>query len=41
MQRHQAQKKKNAVTAEKDETQFLRSVYENTGRQNPHNIGMV
>jgi len=41
MQRHQAQKKKGAVAAAKDETQFLRSVYENTGKQNPHNIGMV
>ena len=41
MQRHQAQKKKGAVTAAKDETQFLRSIYENTGKQNPHNIGMV
>ena len=41
MQRHQSQKKKSAVTSGKDETQFLRSVYENTGKQNPHNIGMV
>jgi len=41
MQRHQAQKKKSAVAAAEDETQFLRSVYENTGKQNPHNIGMV
>ena len=41
MQRHQSQKKKSAVASDKDETQFLRSVYENTGKQNPHNIGMV
>jgi DNA primase len=41
MQRHQSQKKKSAVTAAKDETQFLRNVCENTGKQNPHNIGMV
>jgi DNA primase len=41
MQRHQAHKKKSAVASGKDETQFLRSVYENTGKQNPHNIGMV
>jgi hypothetical protein len=41
MLRNQAQKKKNTSAAAKDETQFLRSVCENTDKQNRHNIGMV
>jgi DNA primase len=40
--RHQAQKKKSQLKTEtKDQTRFLRDVYESTERQNPHNIGMV
>jgi len=39
--RYQAQKKKNQLKTIKDQTQFLRCVYENTGKQNPHNVGMV
>jgi DNA primase len=41
LNRYQAQKKKNQLKTIKDQTQFLRCVYENTGKQNPHNVGMV
>jgi DNA primase len=42
LERHQAQKKKSQLKTEtKDQTRFLRDVYESTERQNPHNIGMV
>jgi len=40
--RYQAEKKKIQIkTTTEDQTQFLRSVYENTEKQNPHNVGMV
>jgi len=41
LNRHQAQGKKDQLKTTKDQTQFLRCVYENTGKQNPHNVGMV
>jgi len=41
LNRYQAQKKKGQLKTIKDQTQFLRCVYENTGKQNPHNVGMV
>ncbi len=39
--RHLAKKKKNEIKAVENQTQFLRSVIENTGKQNPRNIGMT
>ena len=39
--RHQAQKRKSEIKAIKDQTQFLQRFVENTGKQNPHNVGMV
>jgi DNA primase len=41
LNRYQAQKKKDQLKTIKDQTQFLRCVYENTGKQNPHNVGMT
>ncbi len=39
--RHQAQKRKSEIKAIEDQTQFLRCAFENTGKQNPHNLGMT
>jgi len=39
---YQAQKKKSQMkTITEDQTKFLRDVYENTGKQNPRNMGMT
>jgi len=40
IERHQAQKKKLIKTID-DQKQFLRKIHENTGKENPHNVGMV
>jgi hypothetical protein len=37
--RYQAQK--SCIETIEDPRQFLRKVYENTGKENPHNVGMV
>jgi DNA primase len=39
--RYQAQKKNSRIETIEDPKQFLRKVYENTGKENPHNVGMV
>ncbi len=39
--RYQAQKKNSRIETIEDQRQFLRKVYENTGKENPHNVGMV
>jgi DNA primase len=39
--RYQAQKRKTEIKEIKDQTRFLQHLAENTGKQNPHNIGMV
>ncbi len=39
--RHRAQTRKNEIKAIKDQTQFLRRVLENTGKQSPHSTGMT
>ncbi len=41
MQRYQQQRKKSELRPIEDQTQFLRRVCENIGKQNPHNVGMV
>jgi DNA primase len=42
LSRYQAREKTSQMKATtEDQTQFLRSVYENTEKQNPHNVGMV
>jgi len=41
LNRYQVQKKKDQLKTMKDQTQFLRCVYESTGKQNPHSTGMV
>jgi DNA primase len=41
LERELAQKKKQQIKEIKDQTQFLRSVYENTAKQNPHSVGLV
>ncbi len=38
--RHRAQKASGGIKAIKDQRQFLRRVFENTSRQNPHSAGM-
>jgi len=40
IERYQAQKQSRIETIE-DPKQFLRKFYENTGKENPHNVGMV
>jgi len=39
--RYLAQKKNSRIKTIEDQRQFLRKVYENTGKENPHNVGMV
>jgi hypothetical protein len=41
IQRCQAQKRKSRIKEVEDQRQFLRRVHENTGKENPHNVGMV
>ncbi len=41
IQRCQAQRQKSRIKEVEDQRQFLRRVHENTGRENPHNVGMV
>jgi DNA primase len=41
IERYQAQKKNSRIETIEDPRQFLRKVYENTGKENPHNVGMV
>jgi len=41
IERHLAQKHNNFIKTIDDPTQFLRKVHENTGKENPHNVGMV
>ena len=38
---YQAKRKKSQIEAIEDQTRFLRTVYDNTERQDPHNVGMV
>jgi len=41
IERYQAQKQNRRIEKIEDPKQFLRKVYENTGKENPHNVGMV
>ena len=41
IERHIAKKKNSRIETTEDKKQFLRRVYENTGKENPHNVGMV
>lgn len=41
IERHRAQKQNSFIKTIDDQKQFLREVYENTGKENPHNVGMV
>jgi DNA primase len=41
IERYQAQKQNIRIKTIEDQRQFLRKVYENTGKENPHNVGMV
>ena len=41
IERYQAQKQNSRIKTIEDPRQFLRNAYENTGKENPHNVGMV
>ena len=41
IERYQAQKQNSRIETIDDQRQFLRKVYDNTGKENPHNVGMV
>jgi len=41
IERYKAQKQNSRIKATEDPRKFLRRVYENTGKENPHNVGMV
>jgi len=41
IERYQTQKQNSRIKTIDDQKQFLRKVYENTGKKNPHNVGMV
>ena len=41
IERHQAQKKRSRIEAQEDKSEYLRELYDNTGKLNVHNLGMV
>jgi DNA primase len=41
IERYRARKQNGQIKTIKDQKQFLRKVYENTAKENPHNVGMV
>ncbi len=41
VKRHEAQKRKSCIKTADGQTEFLRSVSENTEKENPYNVGMV
>ncbi len=41
IERYRARKQNGQIKTIKDQKQFLRKVYENTTKENPHNVGMV
>jgi hypothetical protein len=41
MQRYQAQKKTSLIKTVDDQREFLQRICENTGKKNPHNMGMT
>ena len=41
IERHQIQKQKSGVKTIEGQRQYLRHVYDNTGKENPHSVGMV
>jgi len=41
IERYQARRKKSRIKEVEDKRQFLRRVHESTGKENPHNVGMV
>ena len=41
IERHLAERQKDDFKAVGDQKEFLRCIYNNTGKENPHNVGMV
>ncbi|MBN1805075.1 MAG: DNA primase [Sedimentisphaerales bacterium] len=41
IERHQSQEKSGSFKIIDDQNKFLRKIYENTGKENPHNVGMI
>ncbi|MHC4171579.1 MAG: DNA primase [Planctomycetota bacterium] len=41
IQRYPAQRQKRQIKTVEDQRQFLRRVHDNTGKEDPHNVGMV
>jgi DNA primase len=41
IERYKAQKQDGLTESIEDQSEFLRKVYDNTGKANPHNVGMV
>jgi len=41
IERYKTQKQNSRIKATEDPREFLRRAYENTGKENPHNVGMV
>jgi hypothetical protein len=41
IERYRAQKRNDRIKTVDDQRNYLRSICENTGKQNPHSIGMV
>jgi len=41
IERHLAERQKNDIKTVGDQKEFLRCIYNNTGKENPHNVGMV
>ena len=41
IERHQAQKRKSTIESAEDKSEYLRKLYDNTGKVNVHNMGML
>jgi hypothetical protein len=41
IERHQAQKRKSTIDSAEDKSEYLRKLYDNTGKVNVHNMGML
>ncbi len=41
IERHLAERQKSDIKTVGDQKEFLRCIYNNTGKENPHNVGMV
>ena len=41
IERHRAQERRGAIQPTEDQSEYLRELYDNTGKLNAHNMGML